>query len=1059
MSSGNIDASKVKNLSDAVKILSDNFKASEKAANNTDKSFIRLRDRSKSLEGWMNKLSKSVDKVQKGDNRKIGALSRSIKSIGTSSASAHASFSRFARVYKRFVDAASRAPTGHIASAFTGLSVTKLRPALNALEKFSPAINKIAESSGKVSSSRAVRSVETGGFNRRLGHILTTLRAMNREARALAGARLPRTPVSGARGTGAIGGGGTPGGTPVGPDGPVSPGGSGRGDRDPRRSTRALSRLGKRFSNLLGMMTKITAISYFASYLIGNFARRISSLLKPIKLIAQAVGKSTEQYEKQFEVLRSRFGQASSSIISEAIKVGDSLGANVRDVLEEIITITNSQAARQALIDPLGRVDVDKMRDIVRMIQSIKMTQPDIAARFGQMVPNILQGDSRSFSFGFETTPQAAEESYRTALLTKREETENKLAELRESKQTELNKKLIALEEKRLQKIKEKQQNVVTAGEFAQGGESALRFTQQTAELFVDEESFEVLAKQASASFRRIQGAFYVMMADLGSSGPYRLVADRIEVLADMFSKVADSEAMMEAGKALSEYLGGIFARFDGAFTGLFDGIKDDMTFEEKLEILKKNAGETLGEIKAILGDVFTDISNTVLGEEATESILSMVTAVEDLTYFLGIISDVLKPVFSLVMVGLRGIEATLWAIIEGLMQSLFSELPAAMATVISTIKNAKDYVMRGGKTQAEARYEGRGHTSAGIEEVENTINSRRERFLKAGLEEGDEAASKVQTSIGELSKHLTTDEVLALKKQLNAAGSEEEKKDIMYGVQTRLFSMAKAHEEQKGALSVKGVQRTYRKKSKAYSDAYLDSDGSKFRRKRTEEAIDGAVRSVLNFNESAGVNDLVAGTLGVDPDRLKAAGEAVKERGFKDSFLSGEEETARTRQRGKEIYKNRNDPTKQKGIVGAVARAAKGVDEGLKTSRSGAKDPFLIESYEDLQRKAFDMYEKGIGPDANKTMTHMRSLGIPVQQDAALVARASDPVEGKKGSVEFYANVTITRQDTGESRSYRKLVGKTGETEFFKQSGRLYTEPFGDDNSSSNFTVEVVPK
>lgn len=232
----------------------------------------------------------------------------------------------------------------------------------------------------------------------------------------------------------------------------------------------------KTFLRVLGM---IVIAGSAAMVLLTKLAQ--TALMVGVKFVqaSKAISDATEKMFTSVRVLEGRLGGGlSAKAVEAASKAARELPTSMAAILEDVNVVINNPDIRKTFQESLAKGQTDMVSQIAEMMIGLRMTQPDIAARLGLMLPNILGGNTASFRAGFEVRPDQAA-------------------------------KAIANEQNiRGQKMTEE--------DFKRGGESALRFVMQYIQTLVSSDTLKSLKFMPSLQLEKLTSNFRTLLATLG---------------------------------------------------------------------------------------------------------------------------------------------------------------------------------------------------------------------------------------------------------------------------------------------------------------------------------------------------------------------------------------------------------------------------------------------------------------------------------------------------------------------------------------------------------------
>ena len=180
------------------------------------------------------------------------------------------------------------------------------------------------------------------------------------------------------------------------------------------KATASGSTLANVFGSLGAGMAGTTRILVTWKMLFGSYAKLIRQAaleMARFSFIALKTLKSVNEQFLGFEaMLASRFGGKTMSPMLQSIATGGMrYGMSPTDSLQVAQYASNTPSIKNAMFNSkTGAVNKKMIDSIMFSMKGIQLTQPDIWARLGMMLPNILAGDPRSFRHGFETGPVEA---------------------------------------------------------------------------------------------------------------------------------------------------------------------------------------------------------------------------------------------------------------------------------------------------------------------------------------------------------------------------------------------------------------------------------------------------------------------------------------------------------------------------------------------------------------------------------------------------------------------------------------------------------------------------
>lgn len=151
-------------------------------------------------------------------------------------------------------------------------------------------------------------------------------------------------------------------------------------------------------------------------FILKSVASKVVNLTAAFTRMGLTAVASTEKVISSISMLEGRLGEKMGKVASDAaMKAGNALGIAFEEVAGTLNMFLNNPELKTMITSNLEKGSTKIVGDLAMMLKQIQMTQPDIAARLGIMLPNILGGSVQSFKAGFEVTPEQAEGSIKQA--------------------------------------------------------------------------------------------------------------------------------------------------------------------------------------------------------------------------------------------------------------------------------------------------------------------------------------------------------------------------------------------------------------------------------------------------------------------------------------------------------------------------------------------------------------------------------------------------------------------------------------------------------------------
>jgi len=126
--------------------------------------------------------------------------------------------------------------------------------------------------------------------------------------------------------------------------------------------------------------------------------------------LGKAAISAAETVSSKVLMIQGRLGPTMGKIVKNAaLDASRSTGIALDEIIGTTNIFLNNPELRKMIEKRLKDGDGSVVKDLAVMMKQIQVTNPDIAARIGIMLPNILGGSAQSFKFGFEVSPEQAE--------------------------------------------------------------------------------------------------------------------------------------------------------------------------------------------------------------------------------------------------------------------------------------------------------------------------------------------------------------------------------------------------------------------------------------------------------------------------------------------------------------------------------------------------------------------------------------------------------------------------------------------------------------------------
>lgn len=348
-----------------------------------------------------------------------------------------------------------------------------------------------------------------------------------------------------------------------------------------------------------GRLVRMTGLLFRAGYIADLYIRRIGQaimtfIVRPIQKVTAAIADAGDKFRVFFAISSAKLGRiAMTSLTRDLFDVANQLGSDFTSLMENFQVLIKNPTIQDSLRDSMGRINKEALKELMMMMRAIEVAEPDLAARFPIMFPNIMGGNRRSFANALEMSVEDAPVIMRKVM--------------QQAIDDATSPEMKAYYQKRLDSLP-------TIEDWHAGNERRLRFTTEALFTSIPRSVFDEIAKNFNSQINKIKNAFFMMFVELGNSGAYAKIVGVITKLADTLVYAVSSDMFDGLYADATKFFGWLSGELDKFVRTMFDKFDPAKNFIENVLGILSSIIEGTGNFLTNLSSKFNEVSNDAGG-------------------------------------------------------------------------------------------------------------------------------------------------------------------------------------------------------------------------------------------------------------------------------------------------------------------------------------------------------------------------------------------------------------------------------------------------------------